>query len=64
MYQITERNESVEQQAALDECLDNAAEVIAAQIEPARALAAAKLRLVRKVREIAELAHKHMARRK
>jgi hypothetical protein len=64
MFQTTETTEIVEQQIALDDYLEKAAEVIAAQAEPASALDAAKARLVRKVRELARLAHDHMARRR
>ena len=64
MFPSNEMTETIQQQSVLDDYLEKAAEIIAAQTMPASVLMAAKAHLVRKVQEFAELAHDHMARQR
>lgn len=64
MLQVNVTTQIVRQQSALDDYLEKAAEIIAAQTNPASTLAAARARLFRKVQEFDKLAHEHLARQK
>ena len=57
-----ESTTAVEQKVVLDDFLERAADVIAAQSKPGPALIRAKLTLSRKVQEVTKAAHEHVAR--
>jgi hypothetical protein len=62
MLEIMHATETVQQNAVLDRFLERAAEIIAAQPKPGRALTEAKGMLSRKVHEVTRAAQDHLAR--
>ena len=63
MFYNAQWTEAVQEQAVLDDFLERAAEVIAAQPKPGRTLMEARAVLSRKVQELNKLARDHIAQR-